>query len=521
MPKFKITLDIPTKEPAEGAASPSPTPKLSGRIITSSPLGTRATTTPRSSQTKSEMTNELRKLCKPNDYSVESLLNRKGEGQAPFSQATMTNWRKKTMERFDQIEEINENLRRACLQEKADKNSGPSPRNKGRLPSIPEEETLDHHSSPVGTASSVISYKKNLSVVSANPSNRGSGCENPSSDMKTENPRSGSLRSNGRSRIPTTYDFHGNVQQHQPVSSTIGRKFPATYDQHGNVQHILSHGSQAGSRIPLTHDQSSSSRAGSSRHTSSQSSQYTPSQGSSSHYPRSESTSHCGQSESSRYSSDPDPSRSSRYTSLSGSEYTPSGSEYTPSESSRGDSLSSSRYTTAESSRHNSKPPESSYYTPSEGSRSSRRPPSSSSRYTSLEVSQQTITPSDSASNYGRSEISRASHRASSSSAQYTTTESSRRSSRPPSSSCYTPPESSRASRKTPPSSSSGSRATYGSSTPAPPGSVTGSHKNARRYGDKPFGTAESRRFEDPYGTDATQPSSSSRSHHSSSSRRH
>ncbi|KAF3295052.1 hypothetical protein TWF132_002376 [Orbilia oligospora] len=137
-----------------------------------------------------------------------------------------------------------------------------------------------------------------------------------------------------------------------------------------------------------------------------------------------------------------------------------------------------------------------------------------------------TITPSDSASNYERSEISRVSHRASSSSAQYTTTESSRRSSRPSESSRYTPSESSRASRKTPPSSSSGSRAPYGSSsnpTPAPPGSVTGSHKNARRYGDKPFGTAESRHFEDPYGTDVrpTQPSSSSRSHHSSSSRRH
>ncbi|KAF3173686.1 hypothetical protein TWF751_005316 [Orbilia oligospora] len=496
MPKFKITLDIPTKEPAEGAASPSPTPKSSGRVISSSPSGTRATATPRSSQTKSELTNELRKLCKPNDYSVESLLNRKGEGQAPFSQATMTNWRKKTMERFDQIEEINENLRRACLQEKADKNSGPFPRDKGRLPSIPEKGTPDHHSSPVVTASSVISHKENSSVFSANPSNRGSRCKNPSSEMEIENPRSNS-----------------------PVSSTIGRKFPATYDQHGNVQHILSHVSQAGSRTPLTHDQSSSSRSGSSRHTSSQSSQYTPSQSSSSHYPRSESNSHYGQSERSRYSSDPDPSRSSRYTS-------PSGSEYTPSESSRGDSLSSSRYTTAESSRHNGKPSESSYYTPSEGSRSSRRTPSSSSRYTSSEVSQQTITPSDSASNYERSEISRVSHRASSSSAQYTTTESSRRSSRPSESSRYTPSESSRASRKTPPSSSSGSRAPYGSSsnpTPAPPGSVTGSHKNARRYGDKPFGTAESRHFEDPYGTDVrpTQPSSSSRSHHSSSSRRH
>ncbi|KAF3115825.1 hypothetical protein TWF706_005923 [Orbilia oligospora] len=519
MPKFKITLDIPTKEPAEGAASPSPTPKLSGRVIGSSPSGTRATATPRSSQIKSELTNKLRKLCKPNDYSVESLLNRKGEGQAPFSQATMTNWRKKTMERFDQIEEINENLRRACLQEKADKNSGPSPRDKGRLPSIPEKGTLDHHSSPVGTASSVISHKENSSVVSANPSNRGSGCENPSSDMKIENPRSSSLRSNGRSRIPTTYDFYGNVQQHQPVSSTIGRNFPATYDPHGNVQHILSHVSQAGSRAPLTHDQSSSSRPGSSRYTSSQSSQYTPSQSSSSHYPRSESTSHYGQSESSHYSSDPDPSRSSRYIS-------PSGSEYTPSESSRGDSLPSSRYTTAESSRHNSKPSESSYYTPSKGPRSSRRTPSSSSRYTSSEVSQQTITPSDSVSNYERSEISRVSHRASSSSAQYTTTESSRRSSPPSESSRYTRSESYHASRKTPPSSSSGSRAPYGSSsnpTPAPPGSVTGSHKNARRYGDKPFGTAESRHFEDPYGTDVrpTQPSSSSRSHHSSSSRRH
>ncbi|KAF3163843.1 hypothetical protein TWF788_001307 [Orbilia oligospora] len=519
MPKFKITLDIPTKEPAEGAASPSPTPKLSGQVITSSPSGTRATTTPRSSQTKSELTKELKKLCKPNDYSVESLLNRKGEGQAPFSQATMTNWRKKTMERFDQIEEINENLRRACLQEKADKNSGPPPRDKGRLPSIPEKGTIDHHSSPVGTALSVISHKGNSSIVSANPSNRGSGCENPSSGMKIENPHLSSLRSHDRSKIPTTYDFHGNVQQHQPVGSTIGRKFPATYDHHGNVQHILSHGSQAGSRTPLTHEQSSSSRPASSRHISSQSSQYTPSQSSSSHYPQSESTSHYGQSESSRYSSNPDPSRSSRYTS-------PSGSEYTPSESSRlfrRDSLSSSRYTTAQSSRHNSKPSESSYYTPSEGSRSSRRTPSSSSRYTRSEVSQQTITPSDSVSNYEHSEISRVSHRASSSSAQYTATESSRHGSRPSESSRYTPSESSRASRKTPPSSSSGSRATYGSSTPAPPGSVTGSHKNARRYGDKPFGTAESRHFEDPYGTDVrpTQPSSSSRSHHSSSSRRH
>ncbi|KAK6514908.1 hypothetical protein TWF506_007270 [Arthrobotrys conoides] len=476
MPKFKITVDIPTKI---GEGSSSLTPKVTGQVIAKS--SSSKATLP-SSQSKSEMTDELRELCKPREYSVDSLLKRRGEGQAPFGQATMANWRQRTMDHFDRIEEINENLRRAYLEEEGNKKS---------------ESQVEHRSSPAGKLSSVASHKEHSSSVRA-PS-RESGYENSSNDPNTESHAalySGSLRSSGRlppihadpartgSRIPTTYDQYGNVQQHLPVGSTIGRKFPATYDQYGNIQHVLSHGSQPGTsrvlpaRVPSSStrpEASSPSRTGSSRFTSSQSSQYSPSI--SSQYAQSESTRY-PRSGSSYYDPDSDPSRSSsRYTS-------PRGSQYTPTES--------SEYTPSESSRHTIRP--------SESSRTSRRGSVSSGQYTP-------------------SEGPRASHGSSPSGSQYTPSESSRRTSRPTERSYYEPSESSRASHgaRTPSSSSSAARVTH-SSNPAPPGSVTGSHKNAKRYGDNPFGTAESRRFENPYGTDVhpSHPSSSSRSHHSS-----
>ncbi|KAK6355781.1 hypothetical protein TWF718_000163 [Orbilia javanica] len=91
MPRVTVNVDISSSKSSKPGVPTSSSSK---------------STTP-SNKTRSELTDEMKKLYKGSEkFSIENIPERRGRGRAPFSQDTMANLR----QRLDRIEEINNDL---------------------------------------------------------------------------------------------------------------------------------------------------------------------------------------------------------------------------------------------------------------------------------------------------------------------------------------------------------------------------------------------------------------------------
>ncbi|KAK6500350.1 hypothetical protein TWF481_010694 [Arthrobotrys musiformis] len=113
MPKVTVEVDLPS----QGS---------SHRVVSSSSSSKQPPATPRS---KSELVQEIKGIYKGTEnFSVESIPNRRCKGRAPFSQDTIIEMRRAV----DRLEELNEGIKRIHLEE--EKNARSSPRHTNLIP---------------------------------------------------------------------------------------------------------------------------------------------------------------------------------------------------------------------------------------------------------------------------------------------------------------------------------------------------------------------------------------------------